>query len=258
LTAWDSTAVVLTGGAGHLGSVVARRLAKLGANVMAVDRDADGLAALGRSGLTTFAGDVSVPETARAAVRECVARWGGLDVIINCAGIDLPSAQDALGTSAEDWRTTFGVNLDSILWFAHAGIPEMRARGAGSIVSVASSSGLAPSTRNAAYSVSKAAVISLTRSLAVDYAADGIRVNCVCPSLLPLPMADLGRTLDEAALRVREKRGQAATPGGRLPGYEDVAAAIEFLAGPHAGGITGATLTVDRGFGAGQRVRYIE
>src|SRR4029078_9712448 len=78
LTAWDSTAVVLTGGAGHLGSVVARRLAKLGAHVMAVDRDADGLAGPGRSGLTTFAGDVSVPETARAAVRECVARWGGL------------------------------------------------------------------------------------------------------------------------------------------------------------------------------------
>ncbi len=249
---------VVTGGAGHLGSAVALRLAELGGRVMVVDQDVDGLEAVGRAGLATFAGDVSLPDTARAAVKQSVVMWGGLDIVVNCAGIDLPSASDALGTSAEDWRKTFAVNLDSVFWFAQAGIPEMRVRGGGSIINVASSSGLAPGPGNSAYSVSKAAVISLTRSLAIDYAADGIRVNCVCPSLLPLPMADLGRTMDEAALRSRGERGRAATPGGRLPSYDDVAAAISFLAGPEASGVTGATLTVDRGFSAGQRVRYVE
>jgi len=101
-------------------------------------------------------------------------------------------------------------------------------------------------------------VIGLTRSLAIDYAADAIRVNCICPSLLPLPMAHLGRTLDAAAVRTREERGRAATPGGRLPDYQDVASAVAYLAGPEAIAITGATLTVDRGFSAGQRVRYVE
>lgn len=258
LKGWDSMVAVVTGGAGHLGSVVALRLAGLGARVMVVDQDAGGLEALGRSDLATFAGDVSLPDTARSAVNKAVAMWGRLDVVVNCAGIDLPSARDALGTSADDWRRTFAVNLDSIVWFAQAGIPEMRGRGGGSIVNVASSSGLAPGPANSAYSVSKAAVISLTRSLAVDHAADGIRVNCVCPSLLPLPMADLGRTLDHAALRSREERGRAATPGGRLPGYDEVTAVIAFLAGPEASGVTGATLTVDHGFSAGQRVRYVE
>jgi NAD(P)-dependent dehydrogenase (short-subunit alcohol dehydrogenase family) len=255
---WESSVTVVTGGAGHLGSAVATKLADLGAHVMVVDQDLASLGALGRPGLATFAGDVSRRETAFSAVTESVARWGGLDVIVNCAGIDLPSARDALTTSADDWRRTFAVNLDAIVWFVQAGIPEMRLRGAGSIVNVASSSGLAPGPANSAYSVSKAAVISLTRSLAIDHAADGIRVNCVCPSLLPLPMADLERTLDPAALRARVDRGRAATPGGELPGYGEVAATIAFLAGPEASGITGATVTVDHGFSAGQRVRYVE
>jgi NAD(P)-dependent dehydrogenase (short-subunit alcohol dehydrogenase family) len=249
---------IVTGGAGHLGSVVSAKLAEQGAHVMVVDQDASGLAIINRAGLATFMGDVSVPETAISAVEESVSAWGRLDVVVNCAGIDLPSATDAVGTSDEDWRRTFAVNVDAIVLFARAAIPRMRTHGGGSIVNVASSSGLAPGPRNSAYSVSKAAVIALTRSLAVDHAADGIRVNCVCPSLLPLPMADLGRTLDEAALRTREDRGRGVTPGGRLPDYGEVASAIAFLAGPESAGINGATLAVDRGFTAGQRVRYVE
>jgi NAD(P)-dependent dehydrogenase (short-subunit alcohol dehydrogenase family) len=249
---------IVTGGAGHLGSIVSAKLAGLGAHVMVVDQDTSGLAHIKRAGLATFTGDVSVPETAISAVEESVAAWGGLDVVVNCAGIDLPSATDALGTSDEDWRRTFAVNVDAIVLFARAAIPTMRARGGGSIVNIASSSGLAPGPRNCAYSVSKAAVIGLTRSLAIDYAVDGIRVNCVCPSLLPLPMADLGRTLDAAALRTREDRGRVVTPGGRLPDYSEVASAIAFLAGPESAGINGSTLAVDRGFTAGQRVRYVE
>ena len=255
---WTSVVAIVTGGAGNLGSAVSSRLAGLGARVLVVDQDERRLATMGHAGLATLAGDVSLPETAKSAVEMAMSSFGGLDVVINCAGIDLPSATDALGTSEADWRRTFAVNLDSILLVARAAIPELRARGGGSIVNVASSTGLAPAPGNCAYSVSKAAVIGLTRSLAIDYAKDGIRVNCVCPSLLPLPMLDLGRTLDAAALSRREERGRAQTPGGRLPGYDEVAAAIAFLAGPDAGGITGATLTVDHGFTAGQRARYVE
>jgi NAD(P)-dependent dehydrogenase (short-subunit alcohol dehydrogenase family) len=192
-------------------------------------------------------GDVSLEETAAAAVGLARSEFGRLDVLFNNAGIDPLRARSVLETEVEDWDLVLDVNVRSAYLMSRAAIPLMRENGGGSIVNTASIAGLKPAGDEAAYSVSKAAIVSLTGTLAVDFAADGIRANCVCPGYMEMVMTDRRRDLTPEQQKARADGAAARVPLGRQGTYQEVARAVLFLASPDASYITGSALVVDGG-----------
>ncbi len=246
-------AAIVTGAASGLGLAVAGQLASEGASLVLVDWAADRLAVAERvlveNGATVFCieGDVSDPVTADAAAQAVGRLFGRLDVLINNAGIDPLRARSVTETELVDWDRVMAVNLRSAYLFSRAAIPLMKAAGGGSIVSTASTAGLRVAGNEAVYSVSKAAVVALTRSLALDFAADGIRANCVCPGFMEAVMTDRRAELDDAQIAARYASAADMVPLGRQGSYEEVAHAVLFLAGPESAYITGEALVVDGG-----------
>jgi NAD(P)-dependent dehydrogenase (short-subunit alcohol dehydrogenase family) len=250
---FQGKAALITGGASGLGLEVARQLAAGGARLILVDWDAETLevaaAALAASGaaVQSLQGDVSDPDTAEAAVDVAGSAYGRLDILFNNAGVDPLRARSVLETGVEDWDRVIDVNVKSAFLMSRAAIPLMREGGGGAIVNTASVAGIRPGADEAAYSVSKAAMISLTATLALDFAADGIRANCVCPGFMERVMTDRRRELTEEQQAARAAGAAARVPLGRQGTYEEVAKAVLFLAGPDASYITGAALVVDGG-----------
>ena len=249
---FDRKVALITGGASGLGRAVARQMAAEGARLVLVDWDADALRAaaeeLGRStDARTHRGDASLEETAVEAVALARGKFGRLDVLFNNAGIDPLRARSVLETEVGDWDRILDVNVRSAYLMSRAAIPLMREGGGGAIVNTASTAGLKPAGDEAAYSVSKAAMVSLTGTLALDFAADGIRANCVCPGFMEMVMTDRRRDLTEEQQRARADGAAARVPLGRQGTYEEVARAVLFLAGDEASYITGAALVVDGG-----------
>ena len=244
---------VITGGASGLGLAVARHMSAEGARLVLVDRDATSLDAaadgIQHSGgeVRRLSGDVSEAATATAVVDLARSEFGRLDVLFNNAGIDPLKARSVIETDIADWDRILAVNVTSAYLMSRAAIPLMREGGGGSIVNTASVAGLKPAGDEAAYSVSKAAMVSLTGTLALDFAADGIRANCVCPGFMELVMTDRRRDLTEEQQAARAAGASARVPLGRQGTYEEVAKAVLFLAGPDASYITGAALVVDGG-----------
>ena len=250
MSRFEDRVALITGGASGLGLAVARQIADEGAKVILVDWDG---AALEKSksafpgDVRTLTGDVSLEETAAAAVGLARSEFGRLDVLFNNAGIDPLRARSVLETEVEDWDLVLDVNVRSAYLMSRAAIPLMRENGGGSIVNTASIAGLKPAGDEAAYSVSKAAMVSLTGTLAVDYAAGGIRANCVCPGFMEMVMTDRRRDLTEEQQEARASGAAARVPLGRQGRYEEVAKAVLFLASDDASYITGAALVVDGG-----------
>ncbi len=244
---------LITGGASGLGLAVARLMASEGARLLLVDWDADSLEpAVGRlvaegASVESLQGDVSDPATATAAIALVTSKFGRLDILFNNAGIDPLKARSIIETEESDWDRILDVNVKAAYLFSRAAIPLMRSGGGGAIVNTASIAGLRPAGNEAAYSVSKAAMVSLTGSLALDFAADGIRANCVCPGPLEMVMTDRRRDLTEQQLVARAANASARVPLGRQGTYKEVAKAVLFLGGPNASYITGAALVVDGG-----------
>ena len=244
---------IVTGGASGLGLAVARAMAAEGARLVLVDWDASSLdaaaASLRDSGAAAHAvrGDASELATGNAAVSCARSEFGRLDVLFNNAGIDPLRARSVLETEVGDWDRIMDVNVRSAFVMSQAAIPLMREGGGGTIVNTASIAGLKPAADEAAYSVSKAAMVSLTGTLALDFAADGIRANCVCPGFMEMVMTDRRRDLTEEQQAARAESAAARVPLGRQGTYEEVAKAVLFLAGPDASYITGAALVVDGG-----------
>jgi len=244
---------IITGGASGLGLAVARQMAAEGARLVLVDWDegslqrAEGEIAKSGAEVRSLRGDVSEPETAAAAVELAKSAFGRLDVLFNNAGIDPLRARSVIETEVSDWDRILDVNVKSAYLMAREAIPLMREGGGGSIVNTASTAGLKPAGDETAYSVSKAAMVSLTGALALDYASDGIRANCVCPGFMEMVMTDRRRDLTEAQQSARAAGAAAVVPLGRQGKYEEVARAVLFLAGPDASYITGAALVVDGG-----------
>jgi NAD(P)-dependent dehydrogenase (short-subunit alcohol dehydrogenase family) len=244
---------LITGGASGLGLSVAGQLAAEGAKVVLVDWDGAALDAaassLTRSGaeVASLRGDVSEEGTAVAAVDLVRSKFGRLDVLFNNAGIDPLRARSVLETEVADWDRVLDVNVRSAYLMSRAAIPLMRENGGGSIVNTASVAGLKPAGDEAVYSISKAAMVSLTGTLALDFAADGIRANCVCPGFMEMVMTDRRRDLTDEQQKARAEGAAARVPLGRQGTYEEVAKAVLFLAGPEASYITGAALVVDGG-----------
>ena len=236
----------ITGGSRGIGRAVVRRLAAegyaVGVDYLQARRQAEELAeeirAQGGRALAVQA-DVADREAVHAAVAQVEAELGPVSLLVNNAGI---ARQHQFQDIEEDfWRRIFAVNVDGAFHTIQAVLPRMIHEKAGCIVNISSIWGLRGASCEAAYSATKAAVIGLTRSLAMELAPSGIRVNCVAPGVIRTDMVEvLGReTLQSLA---------EETPMGRLGTPEDIAGAVAFLAGESAGFITGQVLTADGGF----------
>lgn len=240
---------LVTGGSRGIGLAAARALKAEGAEVVAMGRDAErGAAAAAEVGLHFVAGDVRRDADCRAAVEAALSVSGRLDVLVNSAGIIYRNRTVEQHTE-EEWDATFDTNVKGSFLACRAALPALRAS-RGCIVNVASYVGLVGFAGAAAYAASKAAVVNLTRTLALDHAADGVRANCVCPGSVDTDMIHEAWALTgdvEAAARTWAGKH----PLGRIAAAEEVAAVILFLASSDAGFVTGAALPVDGGITAG-------
>lgn len=250
----DGRRAIVTGAASGIGRATATLLAAEGAAVVVADLDegageavAAGIRAAG--GRATFVRcDVTSADDCRRAVDACVAAFGGLDVLVNNAGIIRRAS--VVDTTEAEWDAVMAVNVKSVFLMSKFAIPVMASAGGGAIVNTASGWGMIGGTKAAAYCASKAAVVNLTRAMAIDHGPAGIRVNCVCPGDTDTAMlrSEADQLGEEVGVFLA---GAADRPLGRVGTPEDVARAILWLASDAAGFVTGSALVVDGGGTAG-------
>jgi len=244
---------LVTGASQGIGRATAEAFAREGARVALISNDPERGHAiekdLTRAGHQArfFAADVSDESQVRAVVAAVLDAWQQLDILVNNAGIYLQA--DAIGTTLDDWNRIMAVNLTSSYLFTRYAGAHMVERGRGVIVNVSSEAGRVGIKGQVAYNVSKAGMISLTQSCAVDFADRGVRVNCVCPgtTFTPLVAAALQNSDDPAGTR---RQLESARPLDRLGTPDEIAAAILYMASDEAGYTTGAVLSVDGGYTA--------
>jgi 2-keto-3-deoxy-L-fuconate dehydrogenase len=239
--------VLVTGGASGIGLATARLLAGRGAQVAVLDREIAGV----EPPLLAVQADVTDDAAVRRAVEEAVERLGGLDVLVNNAGV---GAQGTVEDNDDDeWRRVFDINVLGMVRVARAALPHLRASERAAIVNTSSIAATAGLPQRALYSATKGAVLSLTLAMAADHVREGVRVNCVTPGTADTPW--IGRLLDAAPDPGAERRAlEARQPIGRLVSAEEVAEAVAYLASPGAGATTGTALAVDGGM-QGLRLR---
>ena len=231
---------MVTGGASGIGLAAAETIAARGGRVAVLDLRVDDVA----DPLVGLRCDVSDDDEVRAAVAAAAERFGGIDVLVNNAGI---GAQGDVAANADaEWHRVFDVNVVGMARVARAALPHLRRSTAAAVVNTCSIAATAGLPNRALYSASKGAVLSLTLAMATDHLPDGIRVNCVCPGTADTPW--VGRLLDSAADPAAERAALGARqPMGRLVTAAEVANAIAYLASPLAGSTTGTSLAVDGG-----------
>lgn len=242
--------VIVTGAASGIGLATVRALLEESARVVAVDLDADALRQVDAdtSVCRTIAADISEPDHVARMVADGLEFGERIDVLVNDAGIGYRATLTE--TTLEQWERTFAVNVRGMFLTCRAVIPHMLEDGQGGvIVNVASAAALAAVGQRAAYCASKAAVISLTRSITLDYAARGIRANAVAPGVVDTPW--VGRILAGAADPDGTRQAMADRQVVRRLGKpEEVADAIVYLASDRSSFMHGSTLVVDGGFSA--------
>jgi NAD(P)-dependent dehydrogenase (short-subunit alcohol dehydrogenase family) len=244
---------IITGAASGIGAGTAEVFAEQGAKLVLVDRDGEGLARVAAAlpvsdgDAVTYQGDVAEAATARESVELARVTFGGLDVVFNNAGV-MPHG-DFRKFDETAWDYVLNINLRGIYLMCHAAIPAMLERGGGAIVNTSSVMAFLTEPGYEAYTTSKAGIVGLTKALAVSYATQGIRVNCICPGWVDTPMnqqlaAELGGIENLTPIILRQQ------PNGRMLSTREVGNAVAFLASDDASGITGAALYVDGGASA--------
>jgi 2-keto-3-deoxy-L-fuconate dehydrogenase len=241
--------IALVTGAGRgIGRAIAERFAAEGALVAATQRDAgEGeslVAALGAERVAFFPADVRHPEAVRALVGQVLKRFGRIDILCNNAGVGL--LRSVTDTSDEQYDLVMDTNVRGTFACCREVVPHMLAAGGGSVINIGSVAGLVGYADDAAYCASKGAVLALTRQMALDYSARGVRTNCICPGFVESEML---RTFleshdDPAATESEIVR---LHPIGRLGRAQEIAAVAAFLASDDASFVTGAAIPVDGG-----------
>jgi meso-butanediol dehydrogenase / (S,S)-butanediol dehydrogenase / diacetyl reductase len=242
----SSTALVTGAGSG-IGAAIVERFVGEGAQVIAADLDAAAAAATAEQiGANVLAAQVDVRDEASVAALIATAHaTAPLDVLVNVAGIG--STTNAIETPVEVWDAVLDVNARGTFLCCKHALPQMVERKSGAIINIGSVAGLVGLRNRAAYCAAKGAVIAFTRALAVDHAADGVRVNCICPGTIDSPwvrrlVEQSGESLDD--LRARQPIGRLGTPA-------EVAELALYLAAASSGFMTGSVLTIDGGLTAG-------
>ena len=247
---FDGKVALITGAASGIGRATALLLAQRGASIIGFDIDGSALAdavddAQAKGGtMTAVVGDVSSRDDCRAAVAEAVDEYGQLDLLANIAGV--ASSQHLTDLGQDDWDRLVGVNLSGVVWCAQAAIPHLL-QANGSMVNVASSAAMIGQAYTVAYSATKGGVVALTRSLAMEYARTGIRINAISPGAVDTSLTRDYQIPDEADMKLVKRyigfRGMA--------GPSEVAEVIAFLASDDASRIHGAVIPVDGGLTTG-------
>ena len=241
---------MITGGGSGLGAAIARRFSKNGADVVITGRREEPLRVIAAetNGIAVV-GDVTDRSHLSRAVETAVSTFGGLDIVVANAGVISTGSVDSLNKS--DWQQIIDVNLTGAMNTAQAAIPALKHQGGGSIVLISSIAGLMGIGEAAGYSATKSALLGLTRSMAVDYGAHGIRVNTLCPGWFHSEMSEFemeslakekGISKSEAIDRVTQY-----LPLKRMAQPDEIAACVEFLVSDNSSFVTGIVLVVDGG-----------
>ena len=244
----DKVAIVTGGGSG-IGEATSLRFSQEGAAVIVADmrlRKAEAVAKqINEQGGHALAieVDVSIPESVATLVERTVAEYGQLDVMFNNAGTLRPGT--VIELDVDDWDLVMGVNVRSVYLGGKFAIPAMLNSGGGSIINTASISGLHGDGGAVAYAASKAAVINLTRAMSTDHAADGIRVNAICPGTIETP--PVMRMMEDPVALETNMRAHAI---GRLGRPEEIASAALWLASDESSFVSGEAIVVDGGLRA--------
>ncbi len=246
MTALQGKVALVTGASSGLGAETARLFSRKGATVFGIGRDAgrlsDVFADVEHGSYASV--DVASPQACRDAVAQCVREWGGLDVLVNVAGRHQMRRTESMTDG--DWADDIAVNLNGPSYLCRAALPQLLQRG-GNIVNVSSIAGVEGQAYSAGYCAAKHGLVGLTRALAVEYTADRLRVNAVCPGGMLTPQLERftapERPNYDLIMRTAAPRGMMAPL--------DVANVIAFLASDAAAAVHGAVYRVDNGKGAG-------
>jgi len=243
-------AALVTGAGAGIGEQICLRFSEEGASIAAMDRDGENLervaAAVRARGGTVhaFAGDVSRAEDCDRIVEAALAALGRIDTLCNVAGI--VEGGTLVEASEESWRRSHEINLKGMWHMSRRVVPHMAAAGGGSVVNIASVAGPFGVPNRGVYSVSKAGVIGLSKSLAVDFMGQGVRVNAICPGTVETP--SLHDRINQSPDPERARREFIARqPMGRLGRPEEIAALAAYLAADESAYMTGQALVIDGG-----------
>ncbi len=241
---------VITGAAAGIGRAACLLFAQHGASVAAIDRDETGnvetVEKIRGSGgkAEAFTADVSSARDVEDVVRRIKERWSRVDILFNNAGIVTGGKVHTL--QEEEWDRVFAINMKSMFLFSRAIIPMFLRQGGGVILNMASTTALRVAPDRALYTASKGAVLAFTKSMAVDYAGDNIRVNCLCPGTVDTPSLNVRLSAKGNADELR-KQFIARQPLRRLGKAEEIAEAALYLVSDDAAFVTGSALQIDGG-----------
>src|ERR1700739_1589365 len=237
---------IITGGGSGIGKAIAMAFVREGAKVVIAGRDSKKLEAAAReigADCLAVSADVSNAASVKKLVSATVDRFKHINVLVNNAAVLLPGTAESL--SEEDFDQTFDINVKGLWLMSRAVLPHMRASGGGSIINIGSVLSMVGARNRVAYSASKGAVMAMTKAVALDHAAENIRVNCIAPGIVETEMVARFST-DE---NVRKQR-VAMHPMGRFGQPAEIASAAVFLASDESGWTTGSVVTIDGGYSA--------